>query len=285
MSSLRAPSARRSGGAEERRKRILGRVPAGCVRHDRLEALGPDGHERRSARGEHPLVGVGRDDVERRRVEREPANGLRRVHHGHHVVRASGGCDLGEVGDLARCHLHGAERDDVDVRPDFADELGRRDEPDAHAAVLLSHEREEDGREVDVRSEDAGAVGDRRRDHAEQRRDVGRDRDVLDGNSDEPGERPPSLLTGDSPVLPARPSVAPVLERGLERVPCRRRRKPVRRGVQIRAGGAPARLRRRDVHRGSLTGRSYTRARGGDGARDSVGRRDGEGDRELPGLR
>ena len=76
------------------------------------------------------------DDVEPARVEWQPADRLRRVDDGHRAVLGGGGRDRVEVGDLAGRHLHGAERDDVDVRPDLACELGRRDEADRDASTL-----------------------------------------------------------------------------------------------------------------------------------------------------
>ncbi len=192
------------------------------------------------------------------RGEREPADCLRRVDDGQRTVLGSGGRDTVEVGDLSRRHLHGAEGDDVDVRADLGNELGGRNEPNGDAAVLLHEEREEERGELDVGHEHPRAVRNRGRDEADERRDVRADGDRLDGNADEPGERRARLFAGDAPVLPARPASLPVVERRLERVPGRRRREAVRRGVQVRARRRPERLgvvERQLLHEGSLTRR------------------------------
>ncbi len=258
MSSRRALCASRSGAAEERLQRIVACVPPCCVRNDRSRPVAADRHERRTPRRHQPLVGVRDDHVEARRIEGKPAGGLRRVDDGQHAVLLRGRRDGAQVGDLARRHLHRAERDDVHVRADRVGELVRCDEPNRHAAVLLHQEREEERGELDVGRQYPRSVRNGRGDLTHERRDVRPDRDRLDGNIHETREGRTRRFRRFAPVLPARPPPAPVVERNLQRIPRRRRRQAVRRGVQVDAGGRPERLgvgQRERLHPESLNSR------------------------------
>ena len=208
MSSLRALVGEAERRAEERRKRVLARVPAGGMRDDRVEPLGPDRHERRSARREHPLVGVGGDDVERRRVERQPADGLRRVDDRHHVVPAAAAAiaSRSATSPVAICTaLNATTSTSGPISPASSAAGTRRTR---HAAVLLGHEREEDGRELDVR---ARARASRRRPTPRPSRAASRRwppiATVSTGTPTSRANDPRASSAGDSPVLPARPSV------------------------------------------------------------------------------
>ena len=124
MSSRRALAARRSGPPKNVASGSSPAYqPADCGTTV-VQALGRDRHERRAARRHQPLVRMRGDHVEaaarRAAASRLPASRRRPSSR-----RARGrGCDGVEIGDLARRHLHGAERDHVHVRPDLARQLG-----------------------------------------------------------------------------------------------------------------------------------------------------------------
>ena len=149
------------GRAEERLERILARVPPCRLGRDVREELGTDRHERGPARRHHPLVGVSYDHVEAARLERQPADRLRRIHDRQHVVIGRSRGDRVEVRDLARGHLHRAEGDDVDVSVDLSSEFGGGHESDRDSAALLHEERKEQRCELDVGRQHARAVRDR----------------------------------------------------------------------------------------------------------------------------
>ena len=109
------------GGQPQRRAEVAGvhvgaGVPARGVRDDVGLPLVGDRHPGRAARRGQPLVAGADDGAEARRVDRQPAAGLRRVEQRPRAVVLGGGDDRVEVGDLAGAHLHGAERDDVGAR-------------------------------------------------------------------------------------------------------------------------------------------------------------------------
>jgi hypothetical protein len=163
-----------------------------------------------------------------------------------------------EVGDLSGRHLHGAERDDVDVLSDRAGELGGGNEADGDAASLLHEEGKEERGELDIGDEHSRTVRDGSCDRPDERRDVRADSDRLEGDADEPGIRRASILARDPPMLPARPPPAPVPERVGKRLPRGRGRQAVGGGVQVRPGGPPERLSLLEcerLHQGSLTTR------------------------------
>ena len=235
--------------AEKGRHRILAREPAGRLWDDRAQALWRDRHERRPTGRHQPLVCMRGDHVEAARVERQPADCLSGVDDRHRAVLGGRSCDRVEIRDLSRRHLHGTERDNVDVRPDLSSQFACGNETGCHSAMFLHEEREELGGELDLGREDARAVGDRGGNEPDERRHVRPDGDALDRHADEPREGRTCVLAGDSPVLPARPPAVPVVEGALERVPRWSRRQAVRRGVEIRGRWAPHLLRLGDLHR------------------------------------
>jgi len=115
-----------------------------------------DGHERGTARGHQPLVRGGGDDAEARRVERQPAGGLRGVDDGQHVVHGGSARDRVEVGDLTGGHLDRAEGGDVRVLVDRVRQIRGRD--DANVELGPDHEREQRRGELDVGDHDARAA-------------------------------------------------------------------------------------------------------------------------------
>ena len=156
---------------------VLAREPPRLRRHDRVESLGGDGHPRRPARREQPLVAGGDEEVEAVGLERQPARGLRRVDHREHVVGLGRGEDRVEVGDLARGHLHGAEGDGVGVRSrSTSASCAGRDRGDLEPR--LGEEREEGGGELDLRHHDAAAGRQRGGDEADEAGDGRADRDA-----------------------------------------------------------------------------------------------------------
>ena len=218
--------------------RVVSGVPAGEQRLGPVEQPLRRRHERRAARGEQPLVARADERVEARRVEREPAAGLGRVDDRQRLVRGGRPEHGVDVGDRSVRRLDGAEGHDV---RQLVHRVGEPVERDRHHVepLLVHQEREQQGGEIDLRHDHAGAVGHRGRDYADEGRDGRSRRHPLGWHADQPAEQLACPVGRLVPVLPARPAVPPVVERDLERVERRPRRQPVARGVEIGTGRRP----------------------------------------------
>ena len=131
--------------------------------------------------------------------------------------------------------LHGAERDEVDAAVDRLGELRRPAPPHCDAARPLREQREQHRGEVLLRGEHPRAGLQRGRDHADERRHLRPDRDVRRPRrraSAPSRARAPDRLV---PAVEARAPVAPLVLRGLHRLPRGPRRQAVGGGVQVRA--------------------------------------------------
>ena len=214
---------------------VLARVPARLRRQDRVEALGGDGHPRRPAWRDQPLVAGGDEEVEAIGVERQPARGLRGVDDGEDVVGIGRGEDRVEVSHLARGHLHRAEGDGVGALVDRLGQPCRRDGRDLEPG--LDEEREEGRGELDLRDHDAAAGRQRRGDEADEAGHGRADRDAARIRVDELRELGAGAFGRLAPALPARAPATPLVEHLLQRVPAGLRRQAVARGVQVGALG------------------------------------------------
>ena len=143
-------------------QRVRRRVPARLVRSQPLGERVVEHHERRPARAHQPLVGGARDGVEARRVERQPADPVRRVDHGQRVVVARRGGDVVERGDLARRGLHGDTATTSTEASIASASRVQRHHVDRHAALRLGQEREQQRGELRLGRDHARAVRDRR---------------------------------------------------------------------------------------------------------------------------
>ena len=206
--AVEAARGRRRGAAAGRSTRRATSSPANqpaAAGTIALEALGPHGHERGAARRHQPLVGVADDDVEARRVERQPAAApasRRRRVIAPCAAAAAAIASRSATSPVAICTaLNG---DDVRARVDRVRRARRaRTSRTVDAAVLLGHEREEHRGEVDVRREHPRAVGQRGGDEADELGDRRAGRDGLGRDADERREARRARRSSPRPSAPS----------------------------------------------------------------------------------
>ncbi len=221
-------------GAVDALPRIIPGVPPGVQGRHRVDHPLADGHERRAARAEQPLVGTHHHHVVVGGIERQPPGGLSGIGHGDGVDRSRRRPHGLQVGHRTVRRLHDAEGDHDGVGVDRIRQLLQWDHH--HVEVGTGEEREEHTGELPLRSDHPRAGCQRRRRMSDERRHLSADRHALRRRRDQPGEHPASSF--DDAVIRRRPgsAVLPVIDRRPHGVDRALGRQPDAGGVEIPGG-------------------------------------------------
>lgn len=196
------------------------------------------------------LVGAAGQVVEAGRVEREPAAGLGRVEEGRAALRPRGVGDLLELGDPPVRRLHGAQRHEIDARPELVGDPFERNGHDPHPALALDQEREQHRGEVLVGTQHRSARRQRGGHHAGKGGDLAPGCNLPLGHTDQAGER---RAAPGHPAVVARCRgcpAPPLVDRLAQILYGARRREPDGRGVEIAARPGEELARRGQAIRG-----------------------------------